>query len=85
MPLLSICCQLHPHCMHLMLGWHLPVWLEHLSRQRCRVYLLSRARRIGPCNTMPGGLTAVAQTSALDVLVANMELACGRLGPRTQL
>ena len=31
---------------------------------------------LGPCNTMPGGLTAVAQTSALDVLVVMQELAC---------
>eukprot|EP01052_Picozoa_sp_SAG31_P042863 SAG31_NODE_6948_length_1840_cov_1.426766_2_plen_105_part_00 len=31
---------------------------------------------IGPCNTIPGGVTAVAQTSALDVLVADMELSC---------
>ena len=31
---------------------------------------------IGPCNTMPGGLTAVAQTSALDVLLVQMQLAC---------
>ena len=31
---------------------------------------------IGPCNTVPGGLTAVAQTSAMDVLLIQMQLAC---------
>eukprot|EP01048_Picozoa_sp_COSAG05_P006613 COSAG05_NODE_438_length_9828_cov_4.712201_3_plen_121_part_00 len=31
---------------------------------------------LGPCNTRPGGLTAVAQSSALDVLVVQRQLAC---------
>ena len=31
---------------------------------------------VHPCGTMPGAWTAAAQTSALDVLVAQQEVAC---------
>ena len=31
---------------------------------------------IGPCNTVPGAVTAAAQASALDALLADMQVRC---------